>query len=75
MNTARKAVVVVVLLIMIMALLGLVTASGAFGKIREECSNNGGSQPPGQQGKCNGRGLTCVAVNPQDHPPPGHNPC
>ena len=49
--------------------------SPAVAKQSEQCSNRGGNQPAGQQGKCNGGGLTCLVVNPSGKAPPGQQPC
>ena len=51
------------------------TIGPAAAKQTEECSNRGGNQPSGQQGKCKGGGLTCLVVNPSGKPPPGQQPC
>ena len=49
--------------------------SPVLAKQTEQCKNNGGNEPSGQQGKCNGKGLTCTVVNPADKAPPGQQPC
>lgn len=56
--------------------LGTAFAMGpAEAKQTERCENRGGNQPSGQQGKCNGGGLTCTVVNPSGKAPPGQQPC
>ncbi len=45
--------------------------------IEEHCENPSGSQPPGQQDKCEAEPLTEVIItenqNPAGHAPPGQN--
>jgi hypothetical protein len=42
--------------------------------MEQVCENPGGNQPPGQQGKCQGEGLTEYVENPAGHRPPGLQP-
>ena len=42
--------------------------------LREGCENNGGNEPAGQQGKCNGGGLDEFVENRGEHRPPGQQP-
>lgn len=54
--------------------LALLPAAGAAtAAITPVCENGGGNQPPGQQDRCNGQGLTEENQNPAGHAPPGQN--
>jgi hypothetical protein len=41
--------------------------------LREGCENQGGNEPPGQQGKCQGEGLNTFVENRGGNRPPGQN--
>jgi hypothetical protein len=58
------------------AVLALVPAGSAVGKISPaNCTNNGGNTPGGQQPVCTGGGLTQnPATNPAGNAPPGQQP-
>jgi hypothetical protein len=48
--------------------------TSASAAIREGCENQGGNEPTGQQGKCQGGGLDEFAENPAGQRPPGQQP-
>ena len=58
------------------AVVAMVPAGTAVGKITPaNCTNGGGQQPPGQQPVCSGQGLDQnPATNPAGHEPPGQQP-
>ena len=42
--------------------------------LREGCENQGGNEPPGQQGKCQGQRLNEFVENRGGNRPPGQQP-